>query len=385
MNRDEMNRGIIKKPKKYYDYTLLFLVVFLACFGLVMIASISAYNATKYYSDATLFVKRQALFAVLGFVLMIIVSKIPYSWFQCEFPIRIQGRKCSLAFVAVLICIILQIVVIVMGNATNGASRWIEIGAFKLQPSEISKIALIWYIAFIVNKSPRTCNTLGGFMGVAFRTLPLIALVAVENMSTAIIMACIVCGICLIASRKRKHYIIVLLIGVVAIFAGIFLVGFRATRVQSWLDIENADGGYQILQGLYAIASGGWFGKGLGNSIQKLGYIPEVHTDMIFTCICEELGIFGAICLIALFALLLWRIFLIAVNSPDLMSGLIACGVLIQVAVQVIMNIAVVTNTMPSTGIPLPFISYGGSSLIFMMVEIGLVLNVANRIEYEKR
>ncbi len=385
MNRDEMNRGVIKKPKKYYDYTLLFLVVFLVCFGLVMIASISAYNATKYYSDATLFVKRQALFAVLGFALMIAVSKIPYCVLTCEFKTIFRGRKCSLAFLAVFVCVLLQIIVIVMGNATNGASRWIEIGPFKLQPSEISKIALIWYVAFLVNKFPRIGNTFVGFFAVAIRALPLIALVAMENMSTAIIMACIVCGICLIASRKRKHYLVVFIIGVVAVFAGIFLVGFRANRVQSWLDIENADGGYQILQGLYAIASGGWFGKGLGNSIQKLGYIPEVHTDMIFTCICEELGIFGAICLIALFALLLWRIFLIAVNSPDLMSGLLACGVMIQVAVQVIMNIAVVTNTMPSTGIPLPFISYGGSSLIFMMAEIGLVLNVANRIEYEKK
>ncbi len=385
MNRDEMNQGIIRKQKKYYDYTLMFLVVFLVCFGIVMIASISAYNATKYYDDATLFVKRQALFAVIGFVAMVGVSVFPFGWYQAELRLPGVGRKISLMGIAMFLCMALQIVVLVIGDSTNGASRWIPIGPFKLQPSEISKIVLILYMAYVVNKYPRACNTLGGFVGVAIKTLPLIGLVAIENMSTAIIMACIVCGICLIASRRRKHYAVVAVVGVVAVIAGIALVGFRASRVQSWLDIENAEGGYQILQGLYAIASGGWFGKGLGNSIQKLGYIPEVHTDMIFTCICEELGIFGAICLIALFALLLWRIFLVAINSPNLFGGLLSCGVLIQVAVQVIMNIAVVTNTMPSTGIPLPFISYGGSSLIFMMAEIGLVLSVARHIEYDRR
>lgn len=384
MNRDEMNRGVVRKRKKYYDYTLLFLIVFLVCFGLVMISSISAYNATKYYSDSMLFVKRQALFALVGFAAMIFISKaINYHWLFAEK--QVGGFRISIASVAMIVCLALQILVLLVGAATNGATRWFEIGPVKIQPSEMSKIALILYATMAVNRQPRVCNTLGGFFGIAARALPLIALVAAENMSTAIIMACIICGVCLIASRRRKHYFVVFLIGVVAVVIGIVGTGFRTSRIESWLNVDTADGAYQIRQGLYAIASGGWFGKGLGNSIQKLGYIPEVHTDMIFTCICEELGIFGAICVIALFALLLWRIFAIAVNAPDLMGGLLVCGVMIQIAVQVIMNIAVVTNTMPSTGIPLPFISYGGSSLVFMLAELGLVLNVANQIDYQKK
>ncbi len=382
MTREEMNRGVTRKRKKYYDYTLLFLVVFLVCFGLVMIASISAYNAAKYYDDASLFVRKQALFAVVGFVLMIGVSGIDYH----VYAVRIGGKKgISLVSVALLCATILQVVVLFVGGATNGATRWIELGPFKLQPSEITKIAVVLWVAYMVQCAPRRLNTFLGFIISICPCLPAIGLVAYENMSTAIVLALIVCGVCFIAARNKKYYIIVALIGAATVAAGMFLVGFRVNRIDSWLHIETADGGYQILQGLYAIASGGWFGKGLGNSIQKLGYIPEVHTDMIFSCICEELGIFGAVCLIALFVLLLWRIFQVAVNASDLFGGLIACGVLIQVAVQVCMNIAVVTNTMPSTGIPLPFISYGGSSLIFMMAEIGLVLSVANRIEYDKK
>ncbi len=384
MNRDEMNRGVVRKHKKYYDYTLLFLIVFLVCFGLVMISSISAYNATKYYSDSMLFVKRQALFAVVGFAAMILISKLlNYHWLFAE---KTVGRfRISIASVAMIVCFALQILVLVVGAATNGATRWFEIGPLKIQPSEMSKIALILFATLAVNRQPRVCNTLGGFFAIALRCLPIIGLVAWENMSTAIIMACILCGVCLIASRRRKHYFVVFLFGVAAVVLGILGAGFRTSRIDSWLNVDTADGAYQIRQGLYAIASGGWFGKGLGNSIQKLGYIPEVHTDMIFTCICEELGIFGAVCVIALFALLLWRIFAIAVNAPDLAGGLLVCGVMIQIAVQVIMNIAVVTNTMPSTGIPLPFISYGGSSLVFMLAELGLVLNVANQIDYQKK
>ncbi|MBO6065341.1 MAG: FtsW/RodA/SpoVE family cell cycle protein, partial [Lachnospiraceae bacterium] len=158
--------------------------------------------------------------------------------------------------------------------------------------------------------------------------------------------------------------------------------GYRLARIDVWKDIENTPGGYQILQGLYAIASGGWFGKGLGNSIQKLGYIPEVHTDMIFTCIVEELGIVGGLLLICVYIILLIRIYKIAVNAPDLFGSLICVGVFVQIALQAILNIAVVTNTIPSTGIPLPFISYGGSSLAFLMLEMGLVLNVSNQIDY---
>ena len=155
-------------------------------------------------------------------------------------------------------------------------------------------------------------------------------------------------------------------------------------RIDAWLNVETHPKGYQTLQGLFAIASGGFLGKGLGNSVQKLGFIPESHNDMIFSVICEEMGLIGAIAILLLFLFLLWRLFVIAVNAPDLYGSLIAVGVMTHIAVQVIINVAVVTNTIPSTGIPLPFISYGGSALVALLFEMGIALGVSNQIEYRE-
>lgn len=370
------------KPKRYFDYTLLFIVVFLIVFGLVMIYSISAYNATKYYDDATLFVRNQGKYALIGLVLMILVSKIDYHIYIARFGVK--KFRTNLLIIGFVICLILQFLVLIRGDGTNGSNRWFAVGKFfKLQPSELSKLMLILMVAFIVFVSPKKLDRATGFLRVLFFTAPIIILVARENLTTAAIMIGIVFIVPFVASRKNWYYlvsfVIVLAVGIIFIK----LVGYRAARVQVWKDIENTPGGYQILQGLYAIASGGWFGKGLGNSIQKLGYIPEVHTDMIFTCIVEELGIVGGLFLIAMYVILLIRLYKIAANAPDLFGSLITVGVFVQIALQAILNIAVVTNTIPSTGIPLPFVSYGGSSLLFLMLEIGLVLNVSDQIEYD--
>ncbi len=191
-------------------------------------------------------------------------------------------------------------------------------------------------------------------------------------------------AICFVASRNKKYYVVIALILIIAAVLFIMLFPYRLERIKIWQDIENHPKGYQILQGLYAIASGGLFGKGLGQGVQKLGYIPEAHNDMIFSTICEELGLVGAFAVLFLFVLLLWRIFIIAINAPDLFGSLIATGVMAHIAVQVLINVAVVTNTIPSTGIPLPFISYGGSSLLVLMMEMGIVLSVSDRIEGEQ-
>jgi cell division protein FtsW len=215
--------------------------------------------------------------------------------------------------------------------------------------------------------------------------LPLIGLIAKENLSTAIVICAIMVGISFVASKKKAYFFIVggalLTLGTLYIKFG---EGFRAERIKIWLDVENHEKGFQILQGLYAIASGGIFGTGLGESMQKLGFIPESHYDMIFAIICEELGLFGAIAVILLFLLLIWRLFIIAISAPDLFGGLICVGVLTHIAVQVIINIAVVTNSIPSTGIPLPFISYGGTSVAILLAEMGIVLSVSNQIKYER-
>lgn len=374
----ETNR---RKLHSYYDYSLLFLTLFLVCFGLVMIYSTSSYNAQRIYGDATYYLSKQALLGGAGILIMLFVSKIDYRIYITKLPI-IKIRPVTLLY---FLCIFLQIAVIIFGEETKGAKRWLEIGGLgKFQPSELSKIAVIIMAAYIVQLAPRKLDKITGFLRVALIIAPLLGLVISENFSTGLIIGIIMVAICFVASKKKAYFIISgVVMGALASLM-IFFVDFRSDRVDAWINVETHEKGYQILQGLYAIASGGVFGKGLGESMQKLGFIPESHNDMIFSVICEELGLFGAVSLILLFILLLWRIFIIAINAPDLFGGLLATGVLAHIASQVLINIAVVTSTIPSTGIPLPFISYGGSSLMVILFEIGIVLSVSNQIKAER-
>ncbi len=378
MTRDDMEQGKRRKKKRYYDYTLLFLVLFLVCFGMVMVYSVSYYNANKYYNDPTLFLRKQAIFGVAGTVLMIFISKIDYRIYVKKLPILPMKP----IFFLYLVCILLQLYLVLFGDSTGGSQRWIELGSFgKFQPSEISKICVLLLTAYLVKLAPQRLNSIKGFIRILLIMAPLIALVVWENFSTALVMGVMLVAICFVASRKKSYYIVIALLLVAVGVVFIVRFPYRLERIEVWRDIENHPKGYQILQGLYAIASGGLFGKGLGQGVQKLGYIPEAHNDMIFSTICEELGMVGAFAVLFLFVLLLWRIFIIAINAPDLFGSLIATGVLAHIAVQVLINVSVVTNTIPSTGIPLPFISYGGSSLLVLMMEMGIVLNVSDRIE----
>ncbi|MDE7210660.1 MAG: putative lipid II flippase FtsW [Lachnospiraceae bacterium] len=373
-----MEQGKRRKKKRYYDYTLLFLVLFLVCFGMVMVYSVSYYNANKYYNDPTLFLRKQAIFGVAGTVLMIFISKIDYRIYVKKLPILPMKP----IFFLYLVCILLQLYLVLFGDSTGGSQRWIELGSFgKFQPSEISKICVLLLTAYLVKLAPQRLNSIKGFIRILLIMAPLIALVVWENFSTALVMGVMLVAICFVASRKKSYYIVIALLLVAVGVVFIVRFPYRLERIEVWRDIENHPKGYQILQGLYAIASGGLFGKGLGQGVQKLGYIPEAHNDMIFSTICEELGMVGAFAVLFLFVLLLWRIFIIAINAPDLFGSLIATGVLAHIAVQVLINVSVVTNTIPSTGIPLPFISYGGSSLLVLMMEMGIVLNVSDRIE----
>ncbi len=374
----ETKRG---KLHSYYDYSLLFLILFLVCFGLVMIYSTSSYNAQRIYGDATYYLSRQALLGGAGILIMLFVSKIDYRLYIRKLPI-IKIRPITILY---FLCIFLQIAVILFAEEVKGAKRWIDIpGLGRFQPSELSKIAVILVTAYIVNLAPRKLDKIWGFLRVALFIAPLLGLVIAENFSTGLIIGLIFVSICFVASKKKAYFIITgTVMGALASLM-IFFVDFRSDRLDAWLNVETHEKGYQILQGLYAIASGGVFGKGLGESMQKLGFIPESHNDMIFSVICEELGLFGAVALILLFILLIWRIFVIAINAPDLYGGLIATGVLVHIASQVLINIAVVTSTIPSTGIPLPFISYGGSSLMVILFEMGIVLSVSNQIKAQR-
>ncbi len=371
-----------RKMHSYYDYSLLFLILFLVCFGLVMIYSTSAYNAQRLMGDSMHFLVRQALFSGIGLLIMLIVSKIDYHIYVRNLPI-IRLKPVTILY---FMCLSLQTYVLVFGSATKGSKRWIDMGPLgRFQPSELTKILVILFTAYIVSLAPKKLDKFTGFLRICLFIAPLLGLIVVENLSTAIIIAVMLVSICFVASRRKAYYIIsgMLLVGMVLIFI-FFFNSYRSDRIDAWLHVETADKGYQILQGLYAIASGGVFGKGLGESMQKLGFIPESHNDMIFSVICEELGLFGAIALILLFILLIWRIFIIAINSVDLYGGLVATGALAHIAVQVLINIAVVTNSIPSTGNTLPFISYGGSSVMVLLFEMGIVLSVSNQIKGEK-
>ncbi len=373
----------MKKEKlhNYYDYSLLILVIFIAAFGLVMIYSSSSYTAqthAKYNYDAAYFLKKQAFSAMLGVVCMLAVSKIDYRILIKRIPII----RITWATLLYLLACVLQFIVLFVGVEANGAKRWLQFGPIGFQPSEITKVAIIVFASYVIYLTPRMLNRFSGFLKVVIYCIIPIGLVLKENMSTAIVLILITGGICFVASRNKRYFIVAIIAAVIVL--GLFILlgdSFRAQRIEIWRNVETHPKGFQILQGLYAIASGGLFGTGLGESMQKLGFIPESYNDMIFSIVCEELGLFGAIMVIILFILLLWRIFTVAINAPDLFGALLCVGVLVHIAVQVMINIAVVTNSIPSTGIPLPFISYGGTSVAILLAEMGMVLSVSNQIK----
>lgn len=385
-----MEKPTVKKtdyrPKRYYDYTLLFITLMLVGIGLVMIYSTSSYYAVKQkFGSAGYFFFRQMLAAILGLVFMIVVSLVDYKIYG-QIKTLIFKKKIHLVYLVYFVCILLQLLVFAVGKEVKGAKRWIElpvVGSF--QPSELTKIGVILITAYLISRFPRKLDNILCCFLLALPAFFAAGLVILENVSTAFIILAIAFVIFLVVGRKKWYFLLAAALGVLgAVLILKFGSGFRMARVQAWKNIETDPDGYQILQGLYAIASGGLFGKGLGNSAQKLGYIPEAHNDMIFSVICEELGLVGGIVVILFYALMLWRLFVIASNARDLFGSLICVGIMTHIALQLIINIMVVTNTIPATGIPLPFISYGGTSLVVLMGEMGLALSVSNRIEYER-
>ncbi len=297
---------------------------------------------------------------------------------------KIAGKKYSLSMshIAYITALVLQTAVLFIGEEYNGAKRWIKIGPVQFQPSEISKIAAILFISYAVYKNRKALDSFLGFLSVMAYMMPLIVLIAKENLSSAIIVGGISIGMCFVASNKKGYFVAcaLILVGVIVLYI-VFGDPFRMERIQIWLNVETHPKAHQIKQGLYAVASGGLFGKGLGQSMQKLGFIPEAYNDMIFAVICEELGIVGAALVILAFLVLFWRIVVIACHAPDIFGTMLCVGVMVQLAIQVVINVAVVTNSIPSTGIPLPFISYGGTSELIIMAEMGLVLGVSRQIK----
>jgi len=365
-----------------YDFNLVILVLFTCAFGVIMVFSASSYRAEYYYNDSAFYFKRQGLFFIVGTVLMLLTSLIDYRVF-CK---KIKFIKIRPVVLLYLICIGLHWFIFFAGYSAGGSSRWIQMGGgFNFQPSELSKVCFVLAGAFVAEKKKHMVNTgstvknIGGISFMYGLFAPILVPVALQNFSSAVILVAIITCMYFCISMNKRYFIVVLIVLALGAIPMILLKGYRSERLINFLNPDTMDSAGQIMQGLYAIASGGLIGKGFGNSVQKLGNMPEVHTDMIFTIICEELGIIGGIMIIGLFLLILWRIFMIALKAPDLYGSLIAIGVFAQVAIQVVMNIAVVTNTIPATGVPLPFISYGGSNLLILMIEMGIVLSISNR------
>ena len=380
----------IKKPKTkkktdYYDYSLLAVIILLTCFGLVMLYSTSSYMAELNYGDDMYYFKKQAAISFGCIIIALGISQIDY-----HILTKFTGVLYGMA------AILMMLVKTPLGRTANGARRWLNLGPLSFQPSEVAKIAVIVCLSYMIVNMGRNIKTLKAFMILAGSgsALAFLAYACTDNLSTAIIIFCITMGLIFIAHPKVKPFLIAAGVGIVLIIIFVMILSssletsssFRLRRILVWLHPEDfASGdGYQTIQALYAIGSGGFLGRGLGNSIQKLGSVPEAQNDMIFSIVCEELGILGGIILLLLFAYLLYRLFFIAQNAPDLFGSLMVSGIFIHIALQVIFNIAVVLNLMPNTGVTLPFVSYGGTSIVFLMSEMGLALSVARQIKFKE-
>ncbi len=387
-------RQIAKRRKKeqseyFFDYSLLFIVLFLLGFGLVMIYSASSYEAFQEFEDAAYYLKKQLIAIIIGLVLMIVVANIPYSFWE---------RFALLAYLVSMALV--PLVLTPLGVESHGARRWIRIPGvgLNLQPAEVAKLGMILFLAVLVCKMGKGVRTLKGFIIMILVPMPVVLEVYLitKNLSSAVIIMGISILMVFVASPDYKKFVIMGSVVAAAAAVAVFVIvsayssgsdlAFRSERIVAWLDPESqAQGkGFQTLQALYAIGSGGIWGKGLGKSMQKLSFLPEAQNDMIFSIICEELGLFGAVAVILMFIMLLWRMMVIANNATDLFGAMLVVGVMGHIAIQAILNIAVVTNTIPNTGISLPFISYGGSSVMFLLIEIGLVLSVAKRIQLKE-
>ena len=380
----------VKKPKTkkktdYYDYSLLAVIILLTCFGLVMLYSTSSYMAELNYGDDMYYFKKQAAISFGCIIIALGISQIDY-----HILTKFTGVLYGMA------AILMMLVKTPLGRTANGARRWLNLGPLSFQPSEVAKIAVIVCLSYMIVNMGRNIKTLKAFMILAGSgsALAFLAYACTDNLSTAIIIFCITMGLIFIAHPKVKPFLIAAGVGIVLIIIFVMILSssletsssFRLRRILVWLHPEDfASGdGYQTIQALYAIGSGGFLGRGLGNSIQKLGSVPEAQNDMIFSIVCEELGILGGIILLLLFAYLLYRLFFIAQNAPDLFGSLMVSGIFIHIALQVIFNIAVVLNLMPNTGVTLPFVSYGGTSIVFLMSEMGLALSVARQIKFKE-
>ncbi|MBE6809127.1 MAG: putative lipid II flippase FtsW [Clostridia bacterium] len=361
------------------DVVFLSLVLILLTFGLVMLFSASYAFSLEYYDNSYKFISRQALFGVAGVVIMLIVSRIDYHFWR------------KFAWVIYAISIIMLIMLLIFPPMLEGmdVKRWIVIGSFNFQPSEVAKFAIILLFSSLIAANYKQMKSLG-FVGFLILLLGATCglIVAEPHLSATVLVFCIGVVLLIVGGLAKKYIfggIIAVAVGAV-VFAFSGAISYVSDRLQYWIDPwSDATGkGFQTIQSLLAIGSGGILGRGIGQSRQKYLYLPEPHNDFIFSIVCEELGLIGAMVVIILFCLLVWRGFSIAMHSSDKFGSLLAIGLTFQVGLQAMLNIWVVTNTIPNTGISLPFFSYGGTSLVILLAEMGIVLSVSRGANIEK-
>lgn len=365
--KEEVQEIIINKGK--VDPIILISLIVLVSFGVIMVFSASYYVGKVESNDIFYYFKRQAVFALLGFMILPMIIKIDW---------KVYKKFSKMAYV---IANILLLLVLVIGVERYGAKRWLELGPLRFQPSEIAKICVILYLSKYIADNKKILNTWRGFWKCfLILAIPGGLILLEKALSTTIILIGSALAIIFVATPTIKYFLPLGVLGISGL-AGIFMFGgvFRMQRIVAWLD-PFADGikgdkGFQIVQSLYAIASGGLFGLGIGQSRQKLGYMPMAQNDIIYSIICEELGLVGASIFILLFIMIIWRGYITAMNVPHTFMTYACVGITTMIALQVVINVGVVTNTIPNTGIPLPFVSYGGTSLIIMIASVGVILN----------
>ncbi len=364
----QLNKGNLGKND--FDFGFLLTVIILLALGLLMVFSSSYPYGYYRFGDGLYFIKRQAFWAAAGVAAMYLTSRIDYRFYKRR-ALTILG-----------ICFLLLVAVLVIGKSVNGAKRWLGFGSMTFQPSEFTKFALVIFFATILDNAKdkiKDFKYLISVLGVAAVFFGLLLLQ--PHFSVCIIIGLAIVIMLLVSGAKIRHFAAM---AIPVAVAGVLLVikePYRLKRMTAFLDpFADAQGsGWQVIQSLYAIGSGGLFGVGFGNSRQKFLYVSEPQNDFIFAIICEELGLIGALAILTIFIVLLWRGTKIAISAPDTFGSLLVTGIMALVGVQVVLNIAVVTSSIPTTGIPMPFFSAGGSSLVFLMAAMGIVLNVSSQ------
>ena len=361
------------------DITFLSFVLILLTIGLVMLFSASYAYSYEYYGNSYKFIIRQALFAVIGVIAMLFISRIDYHFW----------RKFAWLFFGVVIALLVFLLAVPPMVSGMDVKRWFAIGSFTFQPSELAKLAIVLLFSSLIAAN---YNLMKNYKFIFFLLFILgitaVLIVLEPHLSATVLVVCIGIVLLVVGGLPKRYIFGGIGLGAVGLAGIIFtgVISYSSDRFQYWLDpwADPTGKGFQTIQSLLAIGSGGVLGRGIGQSRQKYLWVPEPHNDFIFSIICEELGIIGAVVIIILFCLLVWRGFTIAMRSSDKFGSLMAIGLTFQVGLQAMLNIWVVTNTIPNTGISLPFFSYGGTSLLILLAEMGVVLSISRSANIEK-